>query len=377
MLLYKKISEIDLTATTIEDTALLELEYDDNSYNITGENAKKSVLDYVDSLATKSPVETTDSILIRDSGVSKNTTLAILKTLLNSGSILSVDGSITSSYSIDSTDDIDAYYFDVQENQKLPVSLDAPSTLPGKEIEIVYDSTNYGTLPITSTGANIRCKGAKYTTICLFTEGETIKLRSDGTYWNVVNGWKFDTDTGWIYTTAMSSRVPGSIDLVLNDSTGFVVWDIFEESVSGFRGIVAGISGNTIIVWRTDGGFFTNGRTITVISGGSVSDTVNGNTVGIDSNLLHNQGVDLFGLKIKFFGSDDGTNGNSFEVGKGQQGGGECGWTPYQVSTDIVQIYGGIAGLNIIDDGTKGGDAHKDTVWAGQNWYYRQTVDRR
>lgn len=247
-------------------------------------------------------------------GIDKKITRANLANLLQP--ILKVDGAVDTTYAIVSTASYTSYYFDVQENQKLPVSIDAPSTVPGKEIEIVYDSSNYGTLPITSTGANIRLEdGTLFTTLCLFSEGERVlKLRSDGTYWNVVNNWKRSFSSGLINSSDATNRHMGTIEIILNDSTGFEVWDIVEESISSFRAIIAGINGNSLYVWFTDdgslgtGGFFTSGRTLSEISGdASASDTISANTKNVDSDIFNGFNINIEKIEPDLFYSEDGT----------------------------------------------------------------------
>ncbi len=91
-------------------------------------------------------------------------------------------------------------------------------------------------------------------------------------------------------------------------------------------------------------------------------------TKNVDSNVTHNLGTNLYGLRVRAFISTDGTDNNSFELLLVITGTGQVGHGINQVDTDNIIFQTGSNGL-IYMDGTGTGQFLNT-----QDWYYKIVV---
>lgn len=268
------------------------------------------------------------------------------------GILYKTQTTITADYTILDYESYETYNVQPSSNERIIVTLPTVADHQGETKEFVYDSSNYGVFVLEGEGAEvIRNRSGSWNQVMLHNQGESIRIKSDGTYWNIVNGWNWHIESGSISVNDWTDRNMGIIDLILNDSTGFEQWEIVLESTSGYRGIIANINGNTLNIWYTDdgsggvGGYFTNGRTITGQSS-SATDTVNGNTKNVDSNVYHGLGTSIRSLRCELYWSTDGTDNEHRRASLGlANDSGSFGSVVGQVDTNNVSIEIGTAGL--------------------------------
>jgi hypothetical protein len=170
------------------------------------------------------------------------------------------------------------------------------------------------------------------------------------------------------------------IGIVVADSSEFNVYDIVDESVSGYRGIIIYIDSgtDTIYIIFTDdgsggvGGFFTSGRTLSVISGGSVSSSISANTKNVDTYSYHMLGVPILDVKYDGMISIDGTDVDAFSMFNkivAEGSGGNHGTTVTAVDNNSFRIQchsGSIGRFNL----SQLSIADSSRVVSTEDWYY-------
>jgi hypothetical protein len=224
----------------------------------------------------------------------------------------------------------------------------------------------------TDTAVMIDGSGAEtindMTHVLLIEQYQKIEIMCTGTAWIILRG-TLTADSGLVNAGSnFTKRHLGTIDLVLTDSTGFLVGETITEETSNNTGIVVAISGNTLRLWRVTGtGLFTNGRAITG-SWSSAADTVNGNTAGVDSDFYHGFGVSITKLTQDFFFclANSYSEANMLRAAPGTgDNGTNKGITPFGVDTDSYRNQTGDSGI-VYNDAA----GARQTI-AAQDYMYR------
>ena len=212
------------------------------------------------------------------------------------------------------------------------------------------------------------------TTINLYSQYDYISVKSDGSNWVVLKH-NINIRTGWLTRSDWTDVHLGSISLNYDNLTGvFEVGEIVSEDTTSAQGVVMSDSGSVLVLKDVSGGStsgFVNNNGLTGGTSGATA-LVNGSTKNVDSDLIHNYGINTRHLKIKTTISTDATENNSFIIDYGVIDEGNAslraGIQIDQVDTNSNRLQTGDAGIiQFQASGTISGISASD-------WFYQTSV---
>ena len=197
-------------------------------------------------------------------------------------------------------------------------------------------------------------------------------MQSSGDHCTVVGqttGWRIlsayaKLDTGWIQRNAWTNEHLGSAVVTYNAGAGaFIIGELITESVSNNTGIIIADTGAVLTLKNVTGsGVFTNARTLTGTTS-ACARTVNGSTIGVDSNFVHNFGQALPNLsRLNSFISSDKAEATTIRHSSYNYA--SEGVNHWGVDTNSIIIQTGSANYGYLAANGVG-------TAAGGNWYYK------
>ena len=276
--------------------------------------------------------------------------------------------SVTSNYTITDIDNIRYLFVDPTDGD---VTITLPTLADNQDRVIKIIVTDLGG-KVTVDGEGAETIGG-YASLYLQSKSDYLEVIAEAGEWQIVSYYA-KYDTGWINTNDWTNRHLGTSAFDYdNKSTSFIVGEVITEATSGNTGIIQSDDGTTIYVKNVTGtGIWTNDREITGSTSGCTADVDEGagSNKNQDTNILHNLGVDIYGLEIvKFMFSPDKTEANTY-MKSSSSGYANDGSTVYGVDSDNVKFQTGSnnVGGYFNDSGTGVGIDTED-------WYYRMIIE--
>ena len=208
---------------------------------------------------------------------------------------------ITAAYGITDVDNVELILADPSA-RAFTVTLPTAVDNAGRHIVVKVTAAG-GAVTVAGEGAELIDAANTFVMQSIY---DFLDITCNGTKWHI-NGAKQSLDTGWIQRDAWTNEHLGSATVAYNAGAGaFVVGELITESVSNNTGIIMADTGAVLTLKNVTGtGVFTNVRTLTGSTSGCAR-TVNGSTVGVDTNVTHNFGISLPSLtKVNTYVSSD------------------------------------------------------------------------
>ena len=158
-----------------------------------------------------------------------------------------------------------------------------------------------------------------------------------------------------------------------NKSTSFIVGEVITEATSGNTGIIQSDDGTTIYVKNVTGtGFWTNDREITGSTSGCTADVDEGggSSKNQDTNVLHNLGMPLNMLHMKYISSTDKSANIKLISWADHDGSYEHNVAPWYVDSNNIKMQSAQDfGMVTLDDNGQTDE------WTNDDYYYRFTIE--
>lgn len=144
---------------------------------------------------------------------------------------------------------------------KRTITLPDATTNKGVIIKILKASDTYAPVVIETNGTqtinnwNYTINSVAYQLVPIFFQNECCELVSDGTNWNIINGYVPIYDTGLVYTSSanLSNQVKFGIQKITIGSVSgtFELFEVVEGQTNNEKGIVCDLSATTLTLLQT------------------------------------------------------------------------------------------------------------------------------
>ncbi len=202
-----------------------------------------------------------------------------------------------------------------------------------------------------------------------------LKVRSNGTSWDILQLYYKPYTSGWISRSDWTSIDMGTMLVNYNNLAGtFQVGEIVTEATSGNTGIVTFDTGTALFLEQITGtGFFTHTRQLTGADSGATAD-VNGNTKNADSDISHYFEVGSGDLQLHLFISANAAfDATTIEISSSLvlEGATFYGYTIHQIDANKQVAPTQVSGL------AYGSQVFNTIAIDTQDWFYQWVAYRR
>lgn len=214
---------------------------------------------------------------------------------------------LSADHTIVATDRYDLYRVTTGSSLKT-ITLPTASSMDDQVLKIRKEDSGTGCVKIDPDSAET-INGISL--IFLFNQYDTIEIESNGTEWFIVNSFKPYFESGWINRSDWTNVHLGFLQINYGSLVGtFTVGEIITGGTSATTAIIIDDTASVLTVVSVTGGTnnFTNTETITGGTSGATA-TVSAGTKNVDSNVLHNWGIDLSDINYDFYLSENAASG--------------------------------------------------------------------